>query len=164
MSNENEILGDLLLRHIEAGHCTRKQIAIAADVSEPTVSAWLGGDRDVRVAQWRRLVANMPRIVSEDDGKTWRELPPIGGRIAKDDPFRCIMTFASIVRLKDGSHLGMFHRGGGIGEGGTLQVLQSITRDGGLKPPVRDMAPMGSHSGRGIQKISRCAGSCGFRL
>jgi hypothetical protein len=72
----------------------------------------------------------MPRIVSEDDGKTWRELPPIGGRIAKDDSFRNIMTFSSIVRLKDGSHLGMFHRGGGIGEGGTLQVLQSITRDG----------------------------------
>jgi hypothetical protein len=79
-----------------------------------------------------RLQGYMPRIVSEDDGKTWRELPPIGGRIAKDDPFRCIMTFASIVRLKDGSHLGMFHRGGGIGEGGTLQVLQSITRDGGF--------------------------------
>jgi hypothetical protein len=74
----------------------------------------------------------MPRIVSEDDGKTWRELPPIGGGIAKDDPFRCIMTFSSIVRLKDGSHLGMFHRGGGIGEEGTLQVLQSITRDGGF--------------------------------
>jgi hypothetical protein len=74
----------------------------------------------------------MPRIVSEDDGRTWRELPPIGGRIAKDDPFRCIMTFSSIVRLKDGSHLGLFHRGSGIGEGGTLQVLQSITRDGGF--------------------------------
>ncbi len=74
----------------------------------------------------------MPRIVSEDDGKTWRELPPIGGRISKDDPFRCIMTFSSIVRLKDGSYLGMFHRGSGIGEGGTLQVLQSMTRDGGL--------------------------------
>ncbi len=80
----------------------------------------------------------MPRIVSEDDGQTWRELPPIGGPISKDDPFRCIMTFSSIVQLKDGSHLGMFHRGGGIGEGGTLQVLQSITRDGGFtwSPPV----------------------------
>jgi hypothetical protein len=74
----------------------------------------------------------MPRIVSEDDGKTWRELPPIGGPIAKDDPFRCIMTFSSIVRLKDGSSLGLFHRGSGIGEEGTLQVLQSITRDGGF--------------------------------
>jgi len=78
-----------------------------------------------------RFQGYMPRIVSEDDGKTWRELPPIGGRISKDDPFRCIMTFSSIVRLQDGSYLGMFHRGG-IGEGGTLQVLQSITSDGGL--------------------------------
>jgi len=74
----------------------------------------------------------MPRIVSEDDGKTWRELPPLGGPISKDDPFRNIMTFSSIVRLKDGSSLGLFHRGSGIGEEGTLQVLQSITRDGGL--------------------------------
>jgi hypothetical protein len=45
---------------------------------------------------------------------------------------RCIMTFSSIVRLKDGSSLGLFHRGSGIGEEGTLQVLQSITRDGGF--------------------------------
>jgi hypothetical protein len=74
----------------------------------------------------------MPRIVSEDDGRTWRELTPIGGRISKDDPFRCIMTFSSIIRLKDGSHLGLFHRGSGIGEEGTLQVLQSVTRDGGF--------------------------------
>jgi hypothetical protein len=74
----------------------------------------------------------MPRIASEDDGKTWREMPPIGGLIAQDDPFRNIMTFSSIVQLKDGSSLGLFHRGSGIGEGGTLQVLQSITRDGGF--------------------------------
>jgi hypothetical protein len=80
----------------------------------------------------------MPRIVSEDDGKTWRELPPDGGLISKTDPFRNIMTFSSLVRLKDGSSLGLFHRGSGIGEGGTLQVLQSITRNGGLtwSPPV----------------------------
>ncbi len=80
----------------------------------------------------------MPRIMSEDDGKTWRELPPIGGPISKTDPFRCIMTFSSIVRLKDGSSLGLFHRGSGIGEEGTLQVLQSITRDGGFtwSPPT----------------------------
>lgn len=49
----------------------------------------------------------MPRIVSDDEGKTWRELPPIGGPISKDDPFRNIMTFSSIVRLKDGSSLGL---------------------------------------------------------
>ena len=78
-----------------------------------------------------RLHGYMPRIVSEDDGKTWRELPPIGGRIAKDDPFRCVMTFSSIVRLKDGSHLGLFHRGA-QGKDANLQVLQSVTKDGGF--------------------------------
>ena len=84
-----------------------------------------------------RYQGYMPRILSEDDGRTWRELPPIGGRIAKDDPFRCIMSFSSIVQLRDGSSLGMFHRGGGLGEEGTLQVLQSFTRDGGFtwSPP-----------------------------
>ena len=62
----------------------------------------------------------------------WRELPPLGNRIAMDNPFRNVMTFSSIVRLKDGSSLGLFHRGDGLGEGGTLQVMQSITRDGGF--------------------------------
>ena len=86
-----------------------------------------------------RLQGYMPRIVSEDDGKTWREEPPLGplaaGATTNDwlaNPFRCIMTFSSIVRLVDGSYLGIFHRGGGVGEGGTLQVLQSVTRDGGF--------------------------------
>jgi hypothetical protein len=82
----------------------------------------------------------MPRIVSEDNGRTWRELPPLGGPVSKEDPFRNIMTFSSIVPLKDGAHLGLFHRGTGIGEAGTLQVLQSITRDGGFTWSVPTMA------------------------
>ena len=86
-----------------------------------------------------RLEGYMPRILSEDDGKTWREEPPLGplaaGAATKEwlaNPFRCVMTFSSIVKLKDGSYLGMFHRGSGVGEEGTLQVLQSVTRDGGF--------------------------------
>ena len=78
-----------------------------------------------------RLQGWMPRIVSEDDGKTWREEPPLGRSLAGDDPFRCVMTFSSMVRLKDGSTLGMFHRGKG-GKDAQLQVLQSTTRDGGF--------------------------------
>jgi len=35
---------------------------------------------------------NMPRIVSEDGGKTWQEMEPLG----KD--FHCVMTFSSIAR------------------------------------------------------------------
>lgn len=86
-----------------------------------------------------RLKGWMPRVVSEDDGKTWSEVPPLGimpqNPTDKDwfnSPFRNVMTFSSMVRLKDGSTLGVFHRSTGLGEGGTLQVLQSITKDGGF--------------------------------
>ena len=86
-----------------------------------------------------RLQGYVPRMVSEDDGKTFREEPPLGpGRLAKDEPFRCVFAFSTIVPLKDGSHLGMFHRAAGTGKDVTLQVVQSITRDGGFtwSPPV----------------------------
>ena len=62
----------------------------------------------------------MPRIVSEDGGKTWKEMKPLG--------FECVMTFSSVVRLKDGSYLGLYHRQAGP----ALQVLQTQTTDGGL--------------------------------
>ena len=85
-----------------------------------------------------RLQGWMPRIVSEDAGKTWREEPPLGPLAADattpdwlGSPFRCVMTFSSMVRLKDGSTLGMFHRGKG-GKDAQLQVLQSTSRDGGF--------------------------------
>ncbi len=69
----------------------------------------------------------MPSIMSEDDGQTWREMPPLG------EDFYCVMTFSSIVRLKDGAYLGLYHRGETKGEGRkTLEVVQSVTRDGGF--------------------------------
>jgi len=63
---------------------------------------------------------DMPRILSEDGGKTWTELPPLG--------FECVMTFSSIVRLKDGEYMGFYHRR----EGESLVVLQTKTEDGGM--------------------------------
>ncbi|MCX6873069.1 MAG: sialidase family protein [Verrucomicrobia bacterium] len=78
----------------------------------------------------------MPRIVSEDAGKTWQEMAPLG--------FECVMTFSSVVRLKDGSYLGLYHRQGGP----ALQVLQTQTTDGRLSwceprvvAEVKDKAP-----------------------
>lgn len=68
---------------------------------------------------------DMPRIVSEDGGGTWRELEPLG------EEFRCVMTFSSVLRLKDGSYLGMYHRRCGKDDK-SLQVVQTITPDGGL--------------------------------
>lgn len=63
---------------------------------------------------------NMPRIVSEDGGKTWTEMPALG--------FDCVMTFSSIVKLKDATYMGFYHRR----KGETLVVLSSKTLDGGL--------------------------------
>lgn len=63
----------------------------------------------------------MPRILSEDGGKTWKEMKPLG--------FECVMTFSSVVRLRDGSYLGLYHRRAGRY---ALQVLQTRTTDGGL--------------------------------
>lgn len=72
---------------------------------------------------------NMPRIVSEDGGKSWNEMLPL------DLP--CVMTFSSVVRLKDGSYLGLYHCRADAVTGETdrsqpLEVLQTITKDGGL--------------------------------
>lgn len=63
---------------------------------------------------------NMPRIMSEDGGKTWTELPPLG--------FECIMTFSSIVRLSDGNYLGFYHRQ----KDESIVVVQTGTEDGGI--------------------------------
>jgi len=62
----------------------------------------------------------MPRIMSEDGGKTWTELEPLG--------FDCVMTFSSVVRLSDGNYLGFYHRR----KGDSLVVLQTRTEDGGM--------------------------------
>jgi hypothetical protein len=66
----------------------------------------------------------MPRILSEDSGKTWREMPALG--------FPCVMTFSSIVKLSDGSYLGLYHRGPDGKDKPPLEVVQTISADGGL--------------------------------
>jgi hypothetical protein len=78
-------------------------------------SAWIG-----------RFGVPMPSIMSEDGGRTWKEMPPLGAT------FRCVMTFSSVVRLKDESYLGMYHRGPEGVDRAPLEVLQTVTKDGGL--------------------------------
>ena len=69
---------------------------------------------------------SMPAILSEDDGATWREVDPLGA------PYRCVMTFSSMVRLADGSTLGLWHRGPGTADKAPLEVVQAVTKDGGF--------------------------------
>ena len=69
----------------------------------------------------------MPRIMSEDGGKTWKELPPLG------EKFQCVMTFSSVVRLNNGNYMGFYHRRApGAKRGGKLLVLKTVTKDGGM--------------------------------
>lgn len=77
---------------------------------------------------------NMPSIMSEDDGRSWQEMPPLG--------LPCVMTFSSVIRLRNGNYLGMYHRRPGATGGESdrslpLNVVQTETADGGLtwSPP-----------------------------
>ena len=72
---------------------------------------------------------NMPRIVSEDGGESWREMEPLG--------FKCVMTFSSVVRLRNAKYLGMYHRrmaapSDEFDRPTSLNVMQTITADGGF--------------------------------
>jgi len=75
-------------------------------------------------AKGTRKGPGMPSIMSDDAGKTWKEMPPLN--------FPCVMTFSSIVRLKDGRYLGLYHKGPGGADKSPLEVLQTITADGGF--------------------------------
>jgi len=69
----------------------------------------------------------MPSLMSEDGGLTWRKMPPLGAT------FRCVLSFQAVLRLKDGSYLGLYHRGPrGCVDGSPLELLASVTKDGGF--------------------------------
>ncbi|MGN0846803.1 MAG: sialidase family protein [Kiritimatiellia bacterium] len=113
----------------------------ARHVNCPSIYRLVGPDGKARLWVWsqvkllpdakhhrdRRLLGEpMPSVMSEDEGRTWKEMPSLGPK------FRCIMAFSSIVQLKDGSYLGMFHIGKDGHDKPPLSVWQSITRDGGF--------------------------------
>ena len=66
----------------------------------------------------------MAYSVSEDGGKSWSDLRRLGKP--------CVMAFNSIVRLKNGDYLGMYHRGDKDQDRFPLTIWQSISHDGGL--------------------------------
>ena len=67
---------------------------------------------------------NMVYSYSEDGGKTWSEM------VNLKKP--CIMAFTSIIRLKNGDYLGMYHRGNSDKDRAPLKIWQSVSHDGGL--------------------------------
>lgn len=85
------------------------------------------GEYDWRGPDDRPLAEAMPSIMSEDGGATWQFMPPLGA------DFACVVGFSGMVRLKDGSYLGVFSRGKNPnGDGGDYRIMGSVTRDGGL--------------------------------
>ena len=75
-------------------------------------------------AKGTRSGPGMPSIMSDDEGETWKEMPPLN--------FPCVMTFSSIVKLKDGRYLGLYHKGPDGKDKAPLAVFQTITADGGF--------------------------------
>lgn len=61
---------------------------------------------------------------SEDGGRTWSRIVDLGKP--------CIMAFTSIIRLKNGDYLGMYHRGNTEQDRAPLKLWQSVSHDGGL--------------------------------
>ena len=98
----------------------KARIRVFASYGTATWRSWRGpAERPLDVA--------MPSILSEDDGKTWKYMPPLGTN------FACVVCFTGMVRLDDGSYLGVFSRGSQPnGEGGPYRVMGSVSRDGGL--------------------------------
>ena len=74
--------------------------------------------------------------VSEDEGRTWSELEPIGD-------FGGIVAMAAVERIGEGEYMALFHDDGrflrGAGERSRFQVFKTVSKDGGLtwgKPVV----------------------------
>lgn len=67
--------------------------------------------------------------VSEDDGRTWTPLKPIGD-------FGGIVAMGDVMRLNDGRYMAVFHDDGrylkGSGKAGKFQVFKTTSLDGGL--------------------------------
>lgn len=67
--------------------------------------------------------------VSDNDGKTWTPLEPIGD-------FGGIVAMGSLVRLKNGNYMAFFHDDGrflrGAGKRAKFHVFKTVSKDGGL--------------------------------
>jgi len=95
----------------------------------PSIYRLVDSEGKARIWVWsaalgKRGGPGMPSIMSEDEGETWKEMPPLG--------FPCVMTFSSIVKLKDGRYLGLYHKGPEGADKSPLAVFQTITADGGF--------------------------------
>ena len=81
---------------------------------------------------------NMGQSYSEDGGKTWSAVRSL------NKP--CVMAFCSVIRLKNNSYLGLYHRGKNDEDRPPLTLWQSISHDGGVT--WEESTPAGQIEGR----------------
>ena len=62
---------------------------------------------------------DMPMTYSEDGGKSWSPVKRLGKP--------CVMAFSSIIQLKNGDYLGLYHRGLNDQDRPPLTLWQSIS-------------------------------------
>jgi hypothetical protein len=94
----------------------------------PTIHRVIDGQGKKRLIMFSGLYP-IRMAVSEDDGKTWTPLKPIGD-------FGGIVVMASVVRLTNGDYIALFHDDGrflhNAGKTTKFQVFKIISKDGGL--------------------------------
>lgn len=94
----------------------------------PTLYPVTGPDGKKRLIMFSGLYP-IRMAVSEDEGKTWTPLEPIGD-------FGGIVAMSDLIRLKDGSQMAFFHDDGrflkGDGKAGQFYVYKTRSTDGGL--------------------------------
>lgn len=103
----------------------------ATSKETPTIHRVVDGSGKRRLIIWSGL--HPARLaVSEDDGKSWSGLTPVGD-------WGGIVVMSSVVRLANGDYLAMFHDDGRFFAAGgktrkppSMRLYQSISRDGGL--------------------------------
>ena len=69
---------------------------------------------------------NIHQTISNDNGKTWSKVKDLGNK------FQCNVAFTSIIKLKNGDYMGVFHTDKEGKDINFMYVLKSISNDGGL--------------------------------
>jgi hypothetical protein len=122
----------MLKRSADGGRTWSERIAVPENWSTSQETPTIHRVVDSRGTKRLILFSGLYPIrmaVSEDDGRTWSGLNPIGG-------YGGIVAMSSLVRLKDGRYMAFFHDDGrflrNAGQRGPFVVYKVVSSDGGL--------------------------------
>ena len=92
----------------------------------------------------------MKRIMSEDNGETWKDMSTL--------PFRCTVVLNTIVRLDNGNFVGFFSSPGGRGDTKHSNIMLVESEDAGLNwTTPRPVVSSAAYSRGGPQVTQPCA-------